>query len=253
MARKYRKYSRKFGGRTRRRRISMYRKKKYASRAFAKRVMKVVYKHSETKSIEATLLNTTFNSAIDNTTDMYNILPAIAVGGASTARIGEKVLCKGITVTGVARWTPLGDGEPGTAYIFVLEDKRDKNTNLNVTDQFNFLLGNSNQAVNFDGTFPTALRPMFSERYRLLAKRVFKFQYDQGTSLTDNASELYKAFKIKIRRRNMIFNYDGATLSFPQNKRIMLCAGYCRQDGVVDVLDTRLAITANVRMWYKDL
>lgn len=265
MARKYTKRSRKSGGRYRRRRSSLYNKKKYKSKGFRRAVKRVVLRMSETKTIEeATIANVNFNSQIDGTGDLYPVFPTLALGTGSNARVGEKVLCRGLRIHGVLRWQLVNEAVygaqvPGIVDIFVVEDRREKDSNEAFTDEYNFLCANNNAPTFYDGDFITRGRPVWSERYRIVAKRSVKMQID-NTSVTsvgtngqmDNESVLYKPFKIDLKL-NKLLNYSYATGGRPQNAKYFMCAGYSLYDGSIDVTALRLNVKANTRMWYKDI
>lgn len=258
MARKYSTRSRKSGRRYRRRRSSMYNKKKYKTKSFRRAVKRVVLRMAETKSTEELILNNVnFNSAIDGTADLYNVWPTLTLGTGGNARVGEKVLARGLRIHGVMRWIPnaLFPTVPGIVDLFVIEDRREKDSNEPFTDEYQFLCANNNAPTYYDGSFLNRGRQIWGERYRVVAKRSVKMQLDQYGDPDvqhDNESVLYKPFKIDIKL-NKLLNYSYQTGGRPQNSKYFLCVGYSLYDGSVDVNTTKLAVSANVRMWYKDI
>lgn len=233
----------------------MYKKKQ----SFAAKVKKIIAGKEETKQKTQTIYDSiatgiNFNSGINTSGECYNVLPDVGRGDTSYERDGDKIQPMYCNL----RFNmSLNGGQPAHVYLFVLEDKlqRDGNT----TRDYNFLNLNG-QDTNFDGTWVNSCLPVNTEDFKLIARRRIRLAYDQqpagaGTAATES-SPMFKEVNIKVPiKRYKYFDYYGApsTSNQPKNHNLFWAIGYLNSDGTSDSgLTARLRVTCLSTFYYKD-
>lgn len=251
-AKKYRS-SRKFG----RVRKTYGRKRYYKRRTnLVRRVRSIVNSMEETKQ-KTTTYTISFNSGISNVSEIYNIIPTLALGTDSTNRIGSKVQPMWLKVCMIMKYNTGGASNlPIHPAMFCLIDKNQRDSNSSFSSAN--ILNNSGTPTTFDGTWSNSKLPVDTESFKLVKRKHFRLalNYAPGgtsTSITDPNEPVWReyAFKINLRKYCRQFDYNGSNTA-PSNFNLGLCMGYSRLDDVVDLVATPLVVMFQSTLYFKD-
>lgn len=225
-------------------------------RRLKKMVKQIVQEDEETKQISQQITPTSgtftsFNSGISASNECYSVLPDLYKGTSSNARIGDKIKPMFVKL----RWNmSITGGVPLHVYLFVLEDKNQKDGNQARESQF---LNDSGSGAYFDGTLRNSCLPVDTERFRVIKRqriRLAATQYPSGTgtAITDASGQYFKEFQVKINmKRYGQIDYSGGN-GQPINRNLYWCLGYTKGDGSTESLTTSLNAMCLTTFYFKD-
>jgi len=241
---------------------------------FVKAVKKVIDRDTETKQAWFSSGNTLtqFNSGINSSGDMLQVIPNIAEGTGSAQRIGSKLKAKSMTIKGHMRYNTndLADvNYPTCIYVrmMVVSAKYRQNYSdlTGSTAPLSQLLKKGGATSAWTGTFSDMNAPINTELWTVHAQR--KFYLNQSAfptvgaaapsaTVANDVKNLIKFFNIPIRCKNKILRYDpglGANIQ-PTNYSPIILLGYCYLDGTSpDTISTPLGMEYIVDFRYEDL
>lgn len=189
---------------------------------------------------------------------MYNVLPEVTVGSDSYQRNGDEIqptyliLDYQIRITSTAT-LPV----PKIAYIFIIEDLLQRNSNFSSTANF-LQSGDSLDVTNFDGTWATAMLPIDTNRFKLIKKIKVKLTQDvmAGSTQTqyvdhDGKATLIKNVRVRLPMSGKL-NYPDSSYVVPQNRNILWCCGYVNYNQSIDVALADCAVKVNKKLYFRD-
>lgn len=241
--------------------------KKSTSNATIKDVKRIVKKETvkniETKFITAINPQTSFNSAIASSAELYPFMPSLGKGVESYQRVGDVVKGSYLKVSGYIRMTtPSAMPQPLTAYIYFIEDMLNKDGNSLTADAYQFLNMNGTPTA-FDGGFGTAVLPVDTSRFRLIKKIRVKLTQNYVNNvavapsvaqITDPSGTIYKQFSFKIPLKGRLLRYrtSATGTTQPENCNMFWAAGYVNYDQTADFSLTGMNVQIASQFWYKD-
>lgn len=220
-------------------------------------VRREISKNSESKMVTDSFSATLFNSGITSNSECYTCWPAMYKGTGSNSRVGDEVKGRWLILNGMMRITNTATmPEPKYAFLYVLEDKRQKDANAGGNYQF---LNDNGAQTNFDGTFRNATYPMFTEKFKLHRRLRVKLtqQYAPGnsvqTGVVDQQATQYRYFKVRIWLKNQTLQYDSSgSYTLPENKNIFFAVGYTNYSGTVDSALQNVEVSLTRTLYYRD-
>lgn len=264
-----------------------YRKRKYVrrakksnakkscklSRCQKREVLKLFHKNVEDKqayfSTGDALVN--FNSAINSTGDVLQVLPDIPEGVSSNARVGDSIRAKTLVIRGYMQLkaTPVGTYNDITncrvaVRMIVASSKKVKNYNDLKSQAGSNLIQKGSSSSNFQGYLSDIYAPLNLEGYTKHFDRVFylsqssNLQQVGGTATpqiwSSDISKTTKFFTIRIPLRGKKLLYDDGTSAYlPTNFGPGLMLGYAHMDGSSpDTVSTNVGICYDVDFTYED-
>lgn len=217
----------------------------------------VIKQQAEHKICSDSVAATNFNSGITSVSEMYPAYPANFRGQTQNARNGDDIRAKALILRGRIRISNTATApQPKQVFLFVLEDKLQKDNNSATTYQF--LNDGDGGMTNFDGSVLNSLLPVYSSRFKVLAKKTFRLTQDYmpgstQTNRVDLFSKSYAYFNIKIPLRGKELRYDNSgSFGYPENSNIVYCLGYVNQDGAIDVALQDVELQMQKMMYYMD-
>lgn len=264
--------------RTRRKYIKRRRFKKGSkkpSKAFAKKVQKVISKNAEDKQSYgvqyATIQN--YNSGINGAGDNNFIVPAVNQGVGDNQRIGDQIRAKSLVLKGyfISRFT----GSAGTTYynncrigvrLMLVQPKSfagQSNINSNSTTWMAGLLKKGGTSVNFSGNISDLYAPINTDLITCYYNKVYYIQNPYSNVAFGSADNTLlmptgttKFFSKKIKLKNKLIRYDANIDSgiYPVNYNPTLLLGYCYLDGSnPDTVTTQIGLNWESIFTYQDL
>lgn len=237
----------------------------------AKRVMN---RSEETKCQYVANSLIKFNSAINSTGDLLNVIPSpISRGTASSQRIGNKIIPTRMIIEGHCFAAPdnslgLQDAvvPPIEVTMYLIRPKNLRTfTELTVSDT-NFLQTPTG-STNYDGSLTNSILPVDKTNYELIAKRRFVLAApassfaNTGAAVTNagmvaipNGSTIAKRFKISFRPKgNWEYNESDSTGNHPANQCYFMACGYTYlQNYAADTTSVKFQMQYNTTLYYKD-
>lgn len=221
-------------------------------------IKKEIRKEAEKKFVAQSQSEVNFNSAISSTGEMYNVLPEIVVGNDSYQRNGDEINPTYLILDYQIRITATASlPQPKIAYIFIIEDLLQRNSNFSSTSNF-LQSGDSLDVTNFDGTWATAMLPVDTSRFKLIKKLKVKLTQNvmAGSTQTqyidnDGKATLIKNVRVRVPMSGKL-NYPDSSYVLPQNRNILWCAGYVNYSQAVDVALADVAIKCNKKLYFRD-
>lgn len=217
----------------------------------------VIKQQAEHKICSDSVSATNFNSGITSVAEMYPAYPANFRGQTQNARNGDDIRAKALILRGRIRISNTATApQPKQVFLFVLEDKLQKDNNSATT--FQFLNDGDGGMTNFDGSVLNSLLPVYTDRFKVLAKKTFRLTQDYmpgstQTNRVDLFSKSYAYFNIKIPLRGKELRYDNSgSYGYPENSNIVYCLGYVNQDGAIDVALQDVELQMQKMMYYMD-
>lgn len=244
------------------------------SSTFAKKVRQVIHKQAETKhafhqSSSGSL--TYFNSGINSTGDMLQIIPNITQSTADNGRIGDQIRAQSMNLKGYLKLDINTSGASNSdltsvvARLFVVSLK----TKLNYTEAsssatpLNALLKKGGSTVAFTGLLSDIYAPVNTDLFTVHHDRKFYLNQSmiQNFNSTTNAivpldvKNTVKFFNLNIRCKNKLLKYDANVSSglLPTNYGPMFLLGYSFLNGASgDVISARVGTQFDVMFSYED-
>jgi len=246
-----------------------FRKKTFSkaksSKAFIKKVQKIIHKDVETKQAYHIMAPTNFNSGIDAAGDAQRILPNISQGTGENNRIGNQLNAQNLVVKGCISWSP-SIGQFGTfanarlgVRMFIIQPRQYNYVNdalNNTATWMPVLLQKGGVAAPFTGQINDLWAPLNTEAFIKYYDKVFMINGTyQATAV--GMSQLLGAtrmFNINIKCRNKLLKYEN-TLSTnnPTNYAPIFVIGYAHLDGSgPDVNSTAITVQWDSVFNYED-
>ena len=248
---------------------------------FAKKVLAVVNRESETKYVRETILDSmqsgyvNFNSYIDSTTDWYRCIPVISPGVTSGQKVGKVfnpmrcTLHLNFKFDNADQYT-----RDIMVVLYVLSSKTQKNyansaVNSNMTNAYNSFL-DSGDGVNdsaFNGNYLTSTYQLNKDAFTLQKKKLIHLGKSSGvangyqvTGQYDGTGRGQYAPNSKIAHRVSVpiklpkkLLYDQSANTVPTNAAVWFGIGYYYRNGLPgDSGGGILQVDASCEMWYKD-
>lgn len=250
------------------------------SRAFAKKVQKVIQKDVESKDVSYSLPYTSFNSGVNSTGDVLRICPQIAIGTNNGNRIGDQVRGQSLNIKGhmLINVVPtmggtgvVPTGIPANARLmvraFLFSVKRYSNYDDAVSNQANWapqFLKNGASVQALDGTIQSMYLPVNTDVITV-HKEIKKYitceslaTYTGAGGVTNTTSLAGIGFRDTVAffegniRCKKILKYDIGNTN-PQNFAPLMCLSYCHLDGSSpDVLTTVVSASYVSTLRYED-
>lgn len=250
------------------------------SRAFAKKVQKVIQKDVESKDVSYTLPYTSFNSGVNSTGDVLRICPQLPIGTNNGNRIGDQIKGQSLNVKGhmLINVVPtmggtgvVPTGIPANARLmvraFLFSVKRYSNYDDAVANQANWapqFLKNGASVQALDGTIPSMYLPVNTDVITV-HKEIKKYitiealaTYTGAGAITNTTTmagigfqDSVSFFEGNIKCKKTI-KYDIGNTN-PQNFAPLMCLSYCHLDGSSpDVLTTVISASYVSTLKYED-
>lgn len=236
-------------------------------------IKKVMNDNMETKQAYTTTGNSyiTFNSGINSTGDMQQIIPNIARGTADNERIGDQIKMQSFYLRGHIKVDFNTSGASNQdlcnivcrLMVLSLKPKANYTEASSSSTQLAGLLKKGGTTSNFSGYLQDIYAPINTDLYTVHADRKFYLNqsFMQNFNSTTNAivstdvKNTVKFFKIKIRCKNRLLKYDSNESSnlLPVNYGPFLCLGYSFLSGASpDVVSTRVGLCFDSILNYQD-
>lgn len=214
-----------------------------SSKAFVKKVQKIIHADVETKQAYHIMAPTNFNSGIDVTGDVIRVLPNISTGVDSNNRIGQQLKAQNLVIKGCVSWSP-SVGTFGTfanarlgVRIMVVQPRNYSEVNQVITSATTWLpnlLQKGGVAAPFQGQINDLWAPINTEA---IIKYYDKVIMLNGTYQASNVgfSQLLgatKFFNINLKCRNKTLKYEtNISTNNPTNYAPVFLIGYAHLDG----------------------
>lgn len=235
-------------------------------RNFKKAVKSVVNSMAEDKmayhaNSETAL--TYFNSNINQTGDMLQVLPNISSGDEENQRDGDQITVKKLTVKGYIRFSPVPVGNIAFCQVGVrlmcLSLKKTSSWDLatsTATPIANSLLRRGGTTVGFSGQLSDLYNPINTDLFTVHGNKTFYLTQNQNNWATQvgyyslDVKNQIKMFTFDIKMKNKKLKYDDNTNSglLPTNSAPFLCVGYVYLNG-----DAGDSIVSNLGLHYQSV
>lgn len=243
-----------------------------------KRFVKAIVKKEDNRRMETkeafTYSNATFfNSGIEASGDMVQILPNISKGTADNQRIGDQIVAKSLSLKGFVRFLPQPTSATNDMHyghvairLMVLSLKTAPNYTAAVANaaQLSNLLKKGGTTVAFTGAISDLYAPVNTDVFTVHYNKVYYVNQSfimqmsgagNQSAVSVDGSKLVKFFNIRIKCKDKILKYDAGTSSdvLPSNYGPFLSAGYVYLNGnAPDTLTTNLQIGYDSKFDYED-
>jgi len=227
-------------------------------------IKKVIASQVETKYIARDVLfNTSFNSPVVSTSELYSCIPAMAQGTTSSTRDGQKVSPKTCRIRGTIALASDDKTADIVAYMYVFTSKKFKNyDSLIASFNVNEMLDDGQSGTTSPtGQALVALYPVEKEQITLLSKKQFHLQkgfgFQNSGGSSDNGvgggSSTLRNFDIKIKCPAHLMYSDQTTPSHATNFAPVVCFGYYHTDGTSpDILNQAIVVNMRSELYYDD-
>lgn len=220
---------------------------------FKKKVLKVLHEQAEDKIGFASQTATNYNGTIDSTTEFYDILPSIAQGSDTNARIGDQLRGKSLVVKGHICLSLSTDTDSNSRIgvrLMMISNKMGpsyySNENNTALDR---LLSNHGSAQKFNGDVLSLYLPINREIWTVHYDKIHYLSIAQlyhssatDVEVTRDTRYTTKFFTVKIPCRKLLRYGDGQ--AWPSNFRPRFCLGYAHLDGSsADTVETQVSAT----------
>lgn len=242
------------------------------SKTFANKVKQVLHKQVESKQAFLTSGNTlvNFNSGINTTADMLQIIPNITQGTADNNRIGDQIRSQSISLKGYIRLSPNTSFNSSTLpavvarlFIVSLKTKPNYTEAVSTATALGGLLKKGGTTSGFGGNLQDIYSPVNTDLWTVHADR--KFYLNQSfllqpptlgaLSVPVDVKNTIKFFNLNVRCKNKLLKYDANISSalLPTNYGPIMLLGYAYLDGSSpDVVSTNLGLQYDVIFNYED-
>lgn len=225
-------------------------------------VKRCISRNMETKQVTYTLSPTYFNSGISATSELYQLIPAVAVGPGQTGRTGESIFPQKIVVRGYIVYG--GNSESSAneliARLFCFQDKSVKSWDLKTNIQLS-VLDTGGQGQTFTGTLMNTIQPHNNDHFTFYKDSRHTFFKPYGltnnngvtTAITSFNRSLVWYFTITLTKKQLpqAFKYDGT--DYPTNFCPVIGLGYAyAQNDSPDTVATKILMSYTSTLYYKD-
>lgn len=240
------------------------------AKSFRKKVLSVIHKEAENKTCFWAGNLTAYNSGINSTGDINQLIGSIQNGSQDHQRIGDEVRAMKLSIRGhviMAINNTVNDSPTRRIAVrmMVVQPRRYSCINdvqTNASTWTSYLLKKGNTQTAFTGTISDLYADINTDEIiTYYDKRMYLNQpyIDHQGSTTDrviDVSKTVKFFNINLKCRNKKLRYDvnndsGLT---PTNYCPVLIIGYCHLDGgSADVLSTQVSMAYDSTLYFEDL
>jgi len=250
-----------------------YRRKAPArpSKKFTKMVQKIIHKDVETKSAYYNLAQSTpvnFNSGINSTGDVGQVIPSIGDGTSDASRIGDEIRAMKLTIRGHCLMNAVSTVNDYAnrriiCRLMVVQPRRYNafsDIQNNATTWLPYLLKKGSTQVGFTGILSDVYAPINADEIITYYDKTFTFNQSGLYQLsavglaTVNLPDA-KIFKIDIKLRNKLLRYDAGVDSnnLPTNFNPVVLLGYAHLDGSApDTVGTQISMLYDSVLMYED-
>lgn len=245
----------------------IYRRKSVpkTSKAFVKKVKAIIHKQTETKLATWTQPFTSYNSGINATGDIGNVLPSIALGTGDNARIGDQIRAQKMEIRGhliMNQYNNYSSARIGVR-IMVVQPKNLNDYNTVFTNTNNWLsnlLKRGGVSVGFTGLVADLYSDINTDAVtKYVDKVVFmKSPYlpaGNTNTVQDLDHQTCKFFRATFNLRNKLLKYEANVSGGiqPTNFSPCLIIGYAHLDGsAADTVNTQVSAQWNTNLYYED-
>lgn len=260
-------YPRKYNKRVyKKKRVYRKPKKVIKSKRLAKTIQKVINKNAETKlaNINTGASLVLFNSGINTTADMRQIVPNVTRGTADNERIGDQVTGQKLQIRGYLRaqinTVASTTGLPqiiARLMVVSLKTKSNYTEVVSSSAPLNALLKRGGTTTNFAGFLNDIYADINTELWTKHYDKRFYLSQDYlvtGSGAVDISKGL-KFFKINVKCKKLI-KYDDSISSslLPTNFSPILILGYAFADGTPpDTTTTNVGLCFDSDFYYQDM
>lgn len=213
---------------------------------------------------------TDFNSQINSTADMQQLIPNISVGASENQRIGNQITAKSLYVSGYFKFKPSvipnATNYPNVCVrLMILSLKTAPNyTEANETSTpLNSLLRKGGTTSAYLGKLSDIFAPINTDLFTVHHNSVSYltqsiYLQPSGATVASVSADLkntVKFFDIKLKLKNKILKYDDTTSSglLPTNYGPFMLLGYTYLDGSSpDLLNTACGMFYTTSLKYQD-
>jgi len=242
---------------------------------FVKAVKSVISSQSENKMAyysQATSL-TMFNSGINSSGDMLQVIPNIARGTADHERVGDQISAKWCSIKGYLKLN-INDVTDSTTLpsvfvrMFLVTPKYRLNYGdaVTSTSPLSGLLKKGGTTSGFTGLISDMYAPVNTDLFTLHSERKFYMSQNyigtpvgtiqNSNPVSSDIKNTVKFFSLNWKCRNKSLKYDanvGSSIQ-PVNASPILLIGYCYLDGsTADTVSTNLGVNYTVNFSYEDM
>jgi len=208
------------------------------SKAFVRKVQKIIHKDVETKTVVFNSNVTAFNQQIDSTGDCLRLMPQIANGTAENQKIGNVIRLQSLNIRGVLTFTQAQASAANTRIgvrLLVLRAKRFGDWNAAATDfATNYTKLLEGTTTGFQGLVSQYNTPPNHDYFSVVMdKRMYMSQSLQnvaGITYDNINTTKFVNFNVPYSRRNVIYDQDFSATE-PTNYPYFMVLGYTKLDG----------------------
>lgn len=240
------------------------------SKTFTKKVERIIHKNLESKQAATVYTLTAFNSGINSSGDLMNVIPGITQGIQDNNRIGDQIRAQKLKIKGYMTLTQglsttVGNARIGVRLMLVYPKMYPSydGATANAATWLGALLKTGATTHGFVGsTVRDLYAPINTDAITVGYDRVHHITmpyYNVATSVglvTQDLKYSTKFFTITKKLRNSCFKYDstfGSAGLYPANKVWFLVAGYVHLDGsAADVATTVLNVAFDSYLDFED-
>lgn len=255
---------------TRKKRVTKTKKGKVAklSAPVRKAVTSIVKGQAETKYCFDALGPTSFNSAIANTSEWYNCLPDVAMGGQDSAgnaaylRVGTKIEPTSLKLNWSIAYNSVQRSCDNYVVLYVFRMKgyktydTMKNSNLSQV----FLDQAQGGYTGFNGYTQQIMTPLNRTEFILVAKKVIHLQKGVGLLNNDitegysgNGNKTCQQVSITVKPPKLVYA-EGGTIVQPNNYGLCWALGYAHTDGSLpDNAYQDINVVQTAQLYFKDM
>jgi len=228
---------------------------------------KAIAKQCETKQATTEFVYTTFNSAINSTTELFSVLPGIGNGVGANQRIGDQIRPKRIEIRGYINYATntYSDAALIIARHFCFQPKNIRYQPQTGTSAGIDLLTNGGAPSNFTGALLDITRPHNNEEYiwysdkRITFCKPFGVTNNSSPSVTADITAMDKSlvhfFSITLTQKQLpaILKYNEPAATFPINFNPLMALGYAyASNAVPDLTNTKLGMSYSSTLYFED-
>lgn len=213
---------------------------------------------------------TFFNSGINSTGDMLQVIPNITQSTADNGRIGDQIRAKSFNIKGYVRLVSNNSVNTTTlSQVYVrmmvlsLKSKANYTEATSSATPLNSLLKKGGTTTAFTGVLSDIMAPINTDLFTVHQEKKFVLKQDwivqpATAGLNSTAADISKTvkfFNMKMRCKNKLLKYDSGVSSglLPSNYGCFLVMGYSFLDGSsADTLSTRVGLQFDSMLSYED-
>jgi len=223
-------------------------------------VNKTIDKKLETKQVMYTLTPTFFNSAVQSTSEFYQVIPPVSIGSGQTGRIGESIQPIKIVVRGYINYAADTNQTPNELItrLFCFQDKSVRSWDLKTSISTN-LLDSGGSGSQYTGTLINNCTPHNKDHFtwfkdkRHVILKPYGYTNTALTAISSMHSSMVHYFTITLTQKDLpkSFKYDAS--DYPTNFCPVIALGYSyAQNNSPDVGATQVLMAYTSTLYYKD-